>query len=53
MSAVKLQTLTPILLIHGFIDWVHPWRASQGQSVYLYGEEFNSPYCPIIIEEVS
>lgn len=44
--------LTPIVL-NGYVQWVHPWRAEQGQSVYLYGEDFNTPYCPIIIEVIS
>ncbi len=51
--SVKLQTLTPILLPRGFIDWVHPWRVAEGSPAYMYGEEFNSPYCPILIEVVS
>lgn len=42
--------ITPILLTRGFIDWVHPWRVAEGQAVYLYGDEFNSPYCPVIFE---
>jgi hypothetical protein len=41
--------LTPIVL-NGYVQWVHPWRAEQGQSVYLYGEDYNSPYCPIQFE---
>lgn len=41
--------LTPILF-NGFVNWVHPWRASDGESVYLYGDEFNSPYCPVQFE---
>jgi len=41
--------LTPIVL-KGYVQWVHPWRAAQGQSVYLYGEDYNSPYCPIQFE---
>lgn len=41
--------LTPIVL-NGYPQWVHPWRAARGQSVYLYGEDFNSPYCPIQFE---
>ena len=41
--------LTPIVL-NGYVQWVHPWRAGQGQSVYLYGEDYNSPYCPIQFE---
>lgn len=41
--------LTPIIL-NGYVQWV-PWgRAGQGPSVYLFGEEFNSPYCPIQLE---
>lgn len=42
--------LTPILLPRGFIDWVNPWRVPEGTPAYLYGEEFATPYCPIIIE---
>lgn len=41
--------LTPIVL-NGCVQWVHLWRAAQGPSVYLYGEDFNSPYCPIQFE---
>jgi len=41
--------LTPIVL-NGYVQWVHPWRAEQGQSVFLYGEDYNSPYCPIQFE---
>lgn len=50
MSGVKYQTLTPILLPLGYIDWVHPWRVAEGSPAYLYGEDFDTPYCPIIIE---
>lgn len=41
--------LTPIVL-NGCVQWVRPRRAAQGKSVYLYGEDFNSPYCPIQFE---
>lgn len=41
--------LTPIVL-NGYVQWVHPWRAAQGVAVYLYGEDFDSPYCPINFE---
>lgn len=41
--------LTPIVL-NGYVQWVHPWRAAQGQCVFLYGEDFDSPYCPIQFE---
>lgn len=41
--------LTPIVL-NGYVQWVHPWRAPQGQPAYLYGEDFDSPYCPIQFE---
>jgi len=41
--------ITPIVL-NGYVQWVHPWRADQGQSVVLYGEDFNSPYCPVQFE---
>ena len=41
--------LTPIVL-NGYVQWVHPWRAAQGPSVHLYGEDYNSPYCPIQFE---
>jgi len=41
--------LTPIVL-NGYVQWVHPWRAEQGEAVYLYGEYFNTPYCPIQFE---
>lgn len=41
--------LTPIVL-NGYVQWVHPWRAAQGLAALLYGEDFNSPYCPIQFE---
>lgn len=41
--------LTPIVL-NGYVQWVHPWRALQGQPVYLYGGDFDTPYCPIQFE---
>lgn len=41
--------ITPIIL-DGYVQWVHPWRVDIGQAVYLYGAEFNSPYCPIQFE---
>jgi len=50
---MQFQTLTPILLPHGYVDWVRPWRVPEGGLVYLYGEDFSSPYCPIIIEVVN
>lgn len=40
---------TPIIL-NGFVQMVANWRAEQGQSIYLYGEDFNSPYCPVNFE---
>ena len=43
-----MQILTPVLLPIGYIDWVYPWRYAEGQPEYLYGEEFNTPYCPVI-----
>lgn len=43
-----MQILTPILLPRGYIDWVCPWRAEEGEPAHLYGEEFNTPYCPVI-----
>lgn len=45
----RLSIITPAIL-YGFVDWVSPWRAVQGQLVYLYEEEFNTPYCPIQFE---
>lgn len=41
--------LTPIVL-NGYVQWVHPWRVAEGVPAYLYGEDFDTPYCPIIIE---
>lgn len=41
--------ITPIVL-NGYVQWVHPWRADQGDPVFLYGEDFNSPYCPVQFE---
>lgn len=40
---------TPIIL-NGFVQIVPNWRASQGQPVYLYGDDFDSPYCPVSFE---
>lgn len=44
-----MKTTTPIIL-DGYAQWVNTWRASEGASVYLYGEDFNSPYCPVSFE---
>lgn len=41
--------LTPIML-NGYVQWVHPWRADGADSAYLFGEEFATPYCPVIFE---
>lgn len=41
--------ITPIIL-DGYVQWVHPWRAEQGAAVWLYGEAFNSAYCPVQFE---
>jgi len=49
---MKLQILTPVLLALGYIDWVNQWRAAEGQPVHLFGEDFDSPYCPINIKEL-
>lgn len=43
-----MQILTPILLPRGYVDWVYPWRAEEGAPAHLYGEEFDTPYCPVI-----
>lgn len=43
--------ITPVVL-NGYVQWVHPWRVVGGQLAYLYGDDFNSPYCPIIIEVI-
>ena len=40
---------TPIIL-NGFVQMVPTWRTYQGPSVYLYGDDFNSPYCPVSFE---
>ena len=37
---------TPILL-NGYVQWVYSWYATTGESVYLYSEEFNTPYSPV------
>jgi ribosome modulation factor len=39
--------LTPIIL-NGYVQLVHSRCVMEGVPVYLYGEEFNSPYCPLI-----
>lgn len=49
MSRAKLSIFTPILL-NGYIDWVRPWRVVLGEPVYMYGEDFDSPYCPVDFE---
>lgn len=41
--------ITPVI-IDGYVQWVHPWRVVAGRSVYLYGDDFNSPYCPLQFE---
>jgi hypothetical protein len=41
--------ITPIML-EGYVQWVHAWRVPSGQLVFLYSEEFNSPYCPVEFE---
>lgn len=43
-----MRILAPVLLPCGYIDWVYPWRAEEGEAAYLYGEDFNTPYCPVI-----
>jgi hypothetical protein len=44
-----LSILTPILF-KGFVNWVHPWRVVVGEPIFLYGEDFDSPYCPVNFE---
>lgn len=44
-----LSILTPILF-NGFVNWVHPWRIVVGEPIFLYGEDFDSPYCPVNFE---
>lgn len=44
-----MKITTPVI-IDGFVQMVAIWRANQGQSVYLYSEDFNSPYCPVHFE---
>ena len=50
---MRFRTATPVMLAAGYIDWVAPWRLSDGQPVRMYGEDFNAPYSPVIIEVVS
>lgn len=44
-----MKITTPIIL-NGFVQVVANWRAAEGEPVYLYGEDFNSPYCPVSFE---
>ena len=45
-----MSILTPVI-IDGYVQLVHLWRAAQGQPVYLWSEEyFGAPYCPIQFE---
>ncbi len=44
-----LRTKTPIIRC-GYVDWVQPWSVTTGEPVFLYGEDFNSPYCPVQFE---
>ena len=44
-----MNILTPIIS-DGYVQWVHPWRVVTGEPVFLYGEDFNSPYCPVNFE---
>lgn len=51
--AMRFRTTTPVMLAAGYIDWVAPWRLADGQPVRMYGEDWNAPYSPVIIEVVS
>ena len=44
-----MNILTPIIS-DGYVQWVHPWRVTTGAPVFAYGEDFNSPYCPVNFE---
>lgn len=44
-----MSIITPVI-ISGYVQWVHPWRVAAGHPAYLYGEDFNSPYCPVNFE---
>lgn len=44
-----MHVVTPVIL-DGYVQWVPYWRAVSGQPIYLYGDEFNSPYSPIKFE---
>jgi len=44
-----LSIMTPILF-NGFVNWVHPWRIVVGEPIFLYGEDYDSPYCPVNFE---
>lgn len=41
--------ITPVVL-DGYVQWVHPWRVAPNNQVWLYEEEFATPYCPINFE---
>ena len=41
--------LTPVI-IDGYVQWVHPWRTPAGEPVYLYGELWDTPFCPVEFE---
>ena len=47
MSHILIKT--PILLA-GYVQMVPHWRADAGEPVYLFAEDFGTPYCPIEIE---
>lgn len=47
-----MNILTPIMLPAGYVDWVHPWRYTDGQPCYLYGPDFGAPYCPVNFEQL-
>lgn len=35
---------------YGYVQWVWPTSVRPDELVFLYGEDFNSPYCPIQYE---
>lgn len=49
--SIKLSILIPVI-ISGYVQWVHPWRLALGEPVFLYGEDFDSPYYPVNFEVI-
>lgn len=44
-----MKITTPVI-ISGYAQWVYTWRARDGAPIHGFGEDFDSPYCPISFE---